>query len=175
MFENTKDFNYIKAILALIIVLGLIWGGYQAYQKLIIKGPLKENIMELSEVEEVQINKAETIIEVKMKKVNNFKEKYLNIEDILYQNKQENFKLQIKDKSNEKLNNYYQEIELIVYEAIAKNNYLWLEKLIKNKAQQYDLQIDIFLDENNLYLQAFDNENYLYKVFPRPKVTTPLE
>jgi hypothetical protein len=164
---KNNEFKYIIAVISLVAVSAIFFGGYWLYNRYGVEKPLNDQIESISGVENVTINNRnrELVIDVKLKYVDNLQSTYTKIKEVTDAEIKNEYKLNITDQRNKNLQDAYDNVQLMVYEAIANNNYLWLkeqmEPVLKGKTYK------IFVDENNLYIQMHDGDHFLYEIINR--------
>lgn len=172
MMKNS-EFRIAVAILTLIIVFGLLWGGFTAYKKLAIEEPLTESLQKIEAVSSVSVNKEKNYtIEVKLKKVEDIQQVYesliTTIEGTL---KKDNYNLVIGDSEDETLKDWYKKLQPAIYESLANNEFVKLEETLA-KTVNNDVTYKLFVDEDYLYIQLFKGDSYMYKILARPSANT---
>lgn len=172
MMKNS-EFRVAIAIIALITVFGLLWGGFTLYKKLAVEGPLAEGLKEIKAVSSVSIEKDKVyVIEVKLDQVEDLQSVYeslvTTIEDTLNENE---YKLVIKDNGNQALKELYKKLQPLIYESLANNKFVWLDETLA-KTVNDNVVYKLFVDEENLYIQLIKDDSYMYKILPRPSAKT---
>ncbi|MEN6463244.1 MAG: hypothetical protein ABFC94_17980 [Syntrophomonas sp.] len=163
-----NEFKFFIAIVALVVVSATFFGSYWLYNQYGVEKPLANRINSIAGVENVTIGNQdrELTIDVQLKNIDNLQSKYEEIKkaiDSVVKNKQ--YQLNIKYQRDEKLQNAYDNVQLMVYEAIANNRYLWLKEQMKPELK--GITYKLFVDENRLYIQMQDGDHFLYEVINR--------
>ena len=156
--------------MALLITLGAAVAVYTLYNRYFVERPFKEEISRLPGVQGVVLARDEhkVTVTVSMGDMEDFAPTYRGIEQLAEQRfGKEGYSIKIKDRRNEELQEFYGELQLYLYEGIANNSFLWLDKEIGRLAGQRGLGYKVSVDEENLYLQLHDKRNYLYEVIRR--------
>lgn len=168
---KNSEFRVVLAILALVVVLGLLWGGFTLYNKLGIEEPLIKDLQAIEAISDVSITKNKIyVIEVKMGKVEDIQSVYDSlITTIESKLGEEEYKLVIIDKENKVLKDWYKELQPAIYQALANNEFMWLDERLA-KTFKDGVRSNLFVDEKNLYIQLFNDDAYMYKVLPRPSL-----
>ncbi|MBC7076129.1 MAG: hypothetical protein H5T98_08745, partial [Syntrophomonadaceae bacterium] len=100
--------------------------------------------------------------------VDNIQEEYEKINQVINSKlEKETYDIKIQDDGNRKLQEFSDQLQPAVYEALAHNRYVWLEEEIAEKSAENQLNYRIFVDEKHLYLQLEDGSKYIYKIFNR--------
>jgi hypothetical protein len=172
---KNDEFRVIISIVALILALGIFLGGYKLYNVYGVEEPLKEAIAERDTVEAVQVSKdGKTYnINISLKKITNLQKEYLEIEKIIC-NKIEpgSFKLAVKGKSTQELDELQSSLKMALYEALANNRFVWLENEMASRIDHDRFSYRLYVDERHLYLQIEDGSGYWYEIFDRYRPET---
>ncbi|QGT99643.1 hypothetical protein SYNTR_1050 [Candidatus Syntrophocurvum alkaliphilum] len=166
--QNKPQFRIIIALISLVVVLGLLFGGYNLYNTIGVHNPVKGELSEIPEIQDVKIEKVDRkdVFKIQLGKTTNLKKVYTDTTKVLNSKYDpENYELIILDNSNNELEKAYDNLHLAIYEAIANNQFLWLDKQLEEKQKNYDYKL--FVDEENLYLQLEQENYYIYKVLDR--------
>lgn len=168
---KNSEFRVVIAILALVVMLGLLWGGFTLYNKLGIEEPLTKDLQAIEAISDVSITKNKIyVIEVKMGKVEDIQNVYGSlITTIESKLGEEDYKLVIIDKENKVLKDLYKKLQPAIYQALANNEFMWLDETLA-KTFKDGVSYNLFVDEKNLYIQLFNDDAYMYKVLPRPSI-----
>ncbi|NLJ72939.1 MAG: hypothetical protein GX333_08010 [Syntrophomonadaceae bacterium] len=166
-----SDFKIKIALLSLIMALAIFLVGFTLYNKLSIVEPIISEISSIEAVKEVEVNKEKDyLIEVGLLKVNNFAQVYSDIKDILDSKLNgKAYELVIKDKPNLLLNESYTSLQPALYQALANHEYVWLNEKLAEIAEVKGISYAFFLDDNYLFIQLIDEENYIYKAIKHNK------
>jgi hypothetical protein len=165
------EFKITWFLLALIVCLALFLGLYQVYQARVIENPIIKEVSELSNVEKVHLSKQQDVltIEVTLNKSENIKTDYEKVyETINPKVKKKNYRIKLIDKRDPILQKEWDDLQLSIYEAMAKDNYLWLEQQVKKRSEEDHSTYKLYLDEHRLYLQLDHQKGFLYEVIERP-------
>ncbi len=167
---KNKEFKVFLAIIALIVTLGVLLGGYSLYKKYGIQGPLIKELSSHEMIEKAEIDRKNDkyIINLQLNKVENIQKQYTEVEDIINTRyKPGDYDLIITGRPNEELEQFYEQLQPAVYEALADNRYLWLSDHIENQAAGKRIAYRMFVDEKRLYIQIENNDNFFYKIINR--------
>ncbi|MGI5920267.1 MAG: hypothetical protein ACOX6I_00770 [Syntrophomonadaceae bacterium] len=162
------EFKIFRAIAALVVVSALFFGSYWLYNQFGVEKPLADQINGITGVKKAVIDNQnhQLIIEVELGDVDNLQSTYAGLQKVIDKElKDKDYQLNIQDKRNPKLEKAYDNVQLIVYEALANNRYLWLQEEMTPRLKNIDHKI--FVDQHNLYVQMKDGDNYLYEVISR--------
>ncbi|NLB89142.1 MAG: hypothetical protein GX790_07965 [Syntrophomonadaceae bacterium] len=173
MMKNS-EFRIAVAIIALITVFGLLWGGFTLYKKLRVEEPLTKGLREIKAVSSVSVTKDKVyVIEVKLDKVEDIQSVYQSLIKAIEGTLKENeYELVILDNENKVLKDLYKELQPVIYEGLANNGFVWLDETLAKTVKGDVIIYDLFVDEENLYIQLFNGDYYMYKILPRPSAIT---
>ena len=157
-------------LLALLITLGLLIGGQKIYNSNLIEKPVINELLKLNYVKSAVITKESAIYNVKIqiRQPGNMKDEYNEIDNLIKTRvKGKQYKIELLDSRNQILVNELQKMELGIYEAIAQNNYLDLQKSLDEMANQDHFDYRLQIDEKRLYLQIVSGDHFLYEIYDR--------
>lgn len=166
-----RNFQVKYFLLALVICLAVFTGLFHLYQDRMIERPIREQITQSLKTDHVEVAKNGGVytIEVKLKQAGNIKDDYALVDEAASKKiKGENYTISLVDHRTKELQQDYDDLQLRIYEAMAKDNYLWLEEQIKSQALGRKYQYKIYLDKDKLYLQIQNQNGFLYEVIDRP-------
>lgn len=167
---KSNDFRVLFSIAALMLSLGIFLGAYSIYIKFAVEKPLAVELSALDGVKKVHLNKGEDGYEVKVDlvRMNNIQERYTDIEKVLQAGlKGKDYRLQIGDQRGRELQELYNSLQPAIYEAIAENHYIWLNEQLLEKAGAKGIGCAMYIDKKHLYLQFYDESQYLYEIIER--------
>ncbi len=167
---KNNDFRILFSIAALMLSLGIFLGAYNIYIKLGIEKPLITELSALEGVRQVHLNKVDKGYEIKIDliRMDNIQKMHIDINRILHERlKDKDYELQIGDRRNEELQGCFDNLQPAIYEAIAENRYIWLEGQLAKKAKSKGIDYAMYIDKRYLYLQLYDESQYLYEIIER--------
>ncbi len=171
--SKKKEFKIILFITACVITFSLGLGGYYLHAHYNIEKPLLTQIDKLSSVEASQIEKKDKVymLRVTLGKVENVQEEYKQLDDLLREKLGDSeYQIIINMPNNSKMDRVYYDIQPIVYEALANNQYVWMKDEIGRIAGQEQLEYRMFIDDKRVYLQFGDGDDYQYRIIERDDV-----
>ncbi len=148
------------------------------YTKNVMTKTLEKELLQNKYVSNIQVKeeKEKIIVYVTFKDVDNLMEVYITIHGIMErQLKGRPFELEIVNQANKMISDLYNnEIQFIIYEALQTGKFTEmktrLDEIQYAKAKNTILEpveIKVFIDLDNLYLQIKLNESSFYKVISR--------
>ena len=157
---------------SIVVTLAILLACYTFYNKYIIQKPLLNALENASFVNEVWVLKEDNIyqITVEMDKVDNLQTEFAKLNKIAaaHLGSQE-YDLKVSDARDQQLADLYAQLQPFIYEALAKDNYIWLNdeisRQIKNKYKNMDYKF--FIDAEKIYLQFDNGRETLYEIIPR--------
>ncbi len=165
-----KDFKAPVAVIALVVTLAAAMLAYSLYNHYFIERPFEQEISRVSGVERVVIGKSQhkVNVTVTLKELEDFAPSYKEIEQLAERRfGSDRYSIEIRDARNEELQEFYGELQLYLYQGIANNSFLWLDKEIGRLAGQRGLRYKLSVDKENLYLQLHGKGSYMYEVIKR--------
>lgn len=169
------EFNVVVAVAALVTVLIISFSSYYLYKRFGIDAPLEKKIESLEGVEDTKATRFRDgyEIDISMKKVANLQEAYISIDravkDAL---SQKEYSLHLSDKPNQSLQDFMQHMQPAIFESLAANRFIWLDEELSRRTREAGLQYKLYVDQEHLYLQVEDGENYIYQIIDREKSQT---
>lgn len=170
---STMKNGQMKIVLVLVVLgatLGTLIFIQNFYVNRFVERPVEKALQEVKFVDSVMVKKDDSIYQftVKIKKAGNVQYEYTKVDSVIKENiKGKEYQLQLTDNRNEKLANELEYLELSIYEAMAKDNYIWLDEIFRETARQDQIGYKLFIDEQRLYIQLVDQEHFLYEVIER--------
>jgi len=169
---NFNRINFKLVILIIVIALVTFFGGNYLFNHYNVSQPLINELIEMEEIKEVELltNSGKTDIEIKPdNNIDNFYVFYDRINKIA-DNHLEDSKGQINilNNSNQHLEKIYHDIHFALYEGISSSEFTVMkdniDEIINNKQLS---EYNLWVDNEKVYLQLVDANNYLYKIVPR--------
>lgn len=165
-----NEFKIGLVLLALLIVLGALVGGQKLYNTNMIEKPVLKELRALCYVENAKINKADNVYQIKVdiSQPGNLKNEYNEIDKTVADHiKGHQYEIELVDKRDENLQNELESMELAIYEAIARDNFLVLEQRFADKAERDHFNYLLQIDEQNLYVRISRSDRFLYEIIER--------
>lgn len=171
------DFNKEKIIRIMIVAsisLSLMLTGQWIYSKYTVEKSLVNTILKKPYVEEVDIKKERTKITVflKFKDIDNLMWVYNDVYDTIDNHlKGRPFSVKILSQPDRLIEELYSErIQFIIFEALQTGNYTEMKDKLDDIRSRENVDIKVFLDTRNLYLQIKHGEHRFYDVVKRTEV-----
>ncbi len=165
-----NDFKILMFIAVLVITFSLGLGSYYLYSRYNIEKPLLTQIDSLASVEESQLEKQDEIylLKITLGKVENLQKEYEQIDDMAREKLgANNYQIVLIKQNNTILDQVYYDIQPVIYEALANNQYVWMKDEIGKFARQEQIKYKMFVDDNRVYLQFSDGDDYQYYIVDR--------
>ena len=165
-----NEFKIVLFIIAFVITFSLGLGAYYLYSRYNVEKPLLAQIDGLSSVEESVMDKQDNIytISVTLGRVENVQEIYKQLDEVARQKLgKRQYQIIINTQNNTIMDRVHYDIQPIVYEALANNQYVWMKDEIGKFARQEQIKYKMFVDDNRVYLQFSDGDDYQYYIVDR--------
>jgi hypothetical protein len=152
----------------MLISLLILGAGQYLFTKYKVENTLINRLYQVKYVDKVEIKRDvdKTNVYIKFKDIDDFKEAYTNIHDIIRNRLGErDFDIIIDNNPDQLITKIYNErIQFIIYEAVHTGKYD--EMRVKLDAIKSDLpvKINVFIDKTNLYLQLKHDGYYFYHI-----------
>lgn len=161
----------LRIIVITIIVLIILLAGQWLYTKYFTEKSLENTLLKNNYVDNVNVTKEvkEFKIQVKLKNIKNIKTVYNDLyETISNHLKNEFFSIEILNKPCKTIEHLYEDkIQFIIYEALCTGHFTEMKDLLSEIQAKYNVDIRVFLDSNNIYLQMQKDKSALYKIIER--------
>jgi len=170
---NWRKYNWALGCMAVLITFVVLAGGQTLWQKYAVAKPLDKIFSGVDGVEstlwEDSGKNGEPVkIIVTLKDVANLQKTY---EDLVAGSQRilgtKRFKIIINDNKTPELEQFYYEIHYYIQEAIYTGNFTSMADKIQEKANTAGVDIRVFIDISNVYVQAKQNTGSMYIVLPR--------
>lgn len=175
----SKSNEYRLAVILLVIILtvAILFGGYSLYTVYGIEKPVEKSLASIHSVSTVQVEKEKDqyTVQVKLGPVDNLQTAYAGMEKAAaHRLAKDSYQFKIVDYRNRRLNDLYGHLQLAVQQAIAKNEFVWLDSLLAQETSELGMQYRLMVDDQHLYVQIQDKNHYLYEIVKRPEPTSNL-
>ena len=175
--SKKNEFKTLLFITALLITFGLALGGNFLHSRYNIENPLLAQIQDLPNVEGSSIEKKDHmyLLRVSLAQVENLQEEFKQLDELAKEKLGEGkYQILIEGRDSRDLDLIYYEIQPVVYQALANNQYVWMKEQINLLAEQDGLEYKMFIDEQRVYLQFSHGDQYQYYIIDRsaPQVDT---
>lgn len=170
---NWQKVNWSILVMGILFTFTAASSSYFFWQQYVVTKPLTQAIQEIDSVEQVTLNtqdKKQGIreIHVTLGNVDNLQTTYQLIKDTIETNLgSPKFKLILHDHRTPQLNQLYYSIHQHIYEGIFTGKFSTMSEVIQEKAAAADIQAQVYIDANYVYLQLTTTTGNLYQVFPR--------
>lgn len=164
--------NLLLVATALCITLVILLGGQYIWKYFALTKPLDQDIMKISGVntvawKEQSTNKTAQAV-VSLDQLTDFRKSYREIMRISQEHfPQYKIEIELKDTRDKKMEEFYNQIHLYIYEAIETGYYTKMQEIVQRKAEEQGLAVKVFVDSERLYIHVVDGAKNLYEVIPR--------
>lgn len=157
----------IPMILIVLLCLGILFGGWQAYKRFNMVEPLKTQLATVPGVKNVEVNVGNpSSIKVKLGAVDDLQTTYKAIETKVSGSLGSSQSVQIVDNRNQTLGKAWEDLSPIVYEYGKKGNYTEMIAAVEKSAAAKGIQATVTMDTHNVYIQLAQGSHDLYDVWP---------
>ena len=169
---NFNKQKILRITLVACISLLLMFGAQWYYSKRIIEKTLINELLSKPSVVNVDVKKQRdsVILYIELKKVDNLKEVYGDVYNSAQHHlKGQPFSLRFQNEPNKFLDQLYNsEIQFIVYEGLSTGKFTEMKAMLDSlSSKNGSLDIKVFLDSENLYLQLHNDDSDYYNVIGR--------
>ncbi|MGE5391317.1 MAG: hypothetical protein ACM3PE_09675 [Deltaproteobacteria bacterium] len=165
---KNHDFRIAVFAVALLVSLGLFLGGYYINNELVARNT-KSGLAALCGGP-VQFEKQGkvTVISVDPGKVDNLQETWTKVSGYIGKDiASGKYRIVIVDKRNTELQKAFDYLQPAVYEAAANSTFVSLQRELDQYLRSKNIDYQIYIDNDRLYLQMEDGDYYLYQVIDR--------
>lgn len=162
----------VPIFLVAIVVLCVLFGGWQAYQHFNLLNPLKKNLQQVSGVQTVAIlTGSPDVVQVHLgpfSKLENgdLQQTYQDIASQIETRLGSGVSVQLTDHHDALLTDTFESFQPYLRQGLAKQNYLQMISQLSQMAQRKHVNARITMDGQNVYIQLAKGSHYLYQVIP---------
>ena len=162
----------IPIVFIVLITLGVLFGGYQAYRHLNFINPLQSKIEQNQAVSSVQIvSGSPNVIRVTLKPVadlndHDLQTTYHNLVNTVRSTVGGSVDLTIVDHRGAALYSDYEDMQPTIQQGLRMGTYTEMIAAVKKMAAKDKIQARFTMDQQNLYVQLWSSKYYLYDVVP---------
>lgn len=156
----------IVVILTSILALLAFFAVYHLYVSTRIEAPISTEIEKISSVQSVQIqnDQEQIMLIVHVEESDNIQRLYCQIEEIVQSHSKKPYQIKIVDHRDQALQEVYDELQLPIYEAVAKYDYDLLNKKIQQRCASSSIDARVFVDHEHLFIQMTQGDAFLAEV-----------
>lgn len=175
MMKN-NEIKIFYLIISIIVALGVLLSSYNLYQKYMVEKPLTEKLLLMEEINKVEVDKVNKVnklysFKVYLGKVENIQKSYAEIDSTIDDTIKGEYNIEIKDERNQRLDEFYDDLQPALYQGLARKEYLWLDEQINQRSRNQDIKARLLVDNERVYLQLEDGNSYLYSVIEHTAAT----
>jgi hypothetical protein len=149
----------------MLVSLVVLFGGWQAYQRLNLVNPLKTKLQTIQGVQSVQVvNGNPNVITVQLGKVKDLQTTYHSLTQTITETLGSNQPITILDHRNSILTQDDESLQPIILEGLAKGNYVEMILQVKQAAVKLGINVRVTMDSQNVFVQLEQGSYYLYDV-----------
>lgn len=157
----------VPMIFIVLISLGILFAGWQAYKRFNLVNPLKSELQAVTGVKTVDVNVGNpSVIKIKLGPVDDLQTTYDSIENTVSGALGSSGSLRIVDNRDKTLQNVYEDLSPYLYQGIANGSYVEMIAQVEQKAQKAGIDAKITMDKTSVYVQMTHGDHYLYDVLP---------
>jgi hypothetical protein len=155
----------VPVIFILVISLGILFAGWQAYQRFNLVNPLKSDLQKVQGVQSVQVDSGSSnTISIQLAAVKDLQTTYAEISNTVSGSLGGSEQVKLLDNKGEELTRTWEDLNLVVFEGIAKGNYTEMVSSVEQTAKKQNIDARITMDEHHVYIQMAKGSHDLYKV-----------
>ena len=171
MFDFHK-INFKIVLIISIVALLTFFGGKYLFNYFGINQPLISKIENIEEVEAVELvsNSSKIDIEISLKNsVSDFYNFYNDVNKIAVNHLGDDLgEIKILDNKNTKLEEVYYNSHFYIYEGIALRKYTFIQENVDKVVNDSQItSYNLWIDQDYVYLELIDNDDYFYKIIPQ--------
>ncbi|TDX52922.1 hypothetical protein [Orenia marismortui] len=159
-----------RTIIALILTLSILFAGSYFLDSYKLNHSLANDLEEISGVKSVKIDKEKVDykIRLRLKEVDNLQKNFKEIKDRIDEAVEEKYTIILETEDSKELDKIYEQINLVLYEALETGEFVKLGDRINFYANNYQLdRKEVKVDNNYIYLTLVKGKQELYKVVER--------
>ncbi|MHB0886901.1 MAG: hypothetical protein ACYC41_13580 [Bacillota bacterium] len=171
-----KGMRWQVAVLSLLAVLAVLFGGYFVYHRLGLDRPLVKALKADPAVQSVRVDDGSPgrEIVVGLNQVDNLQTVYERLEQTANRYlKGGSYELKVTDQRDPMLQETYDRMSFLVEEALARGNYEDMYAGLQKQAADRGLdRFRVYVGKNEVFLQLGKGADYLYAIVPRGPAAT---
>lgn len=167
---NFREIRFPIIIIALLITVGLLLGGLRLYNYYNIEMAVQKSITQIEPITEANVTKinGQYTVQIKLNWNQHLQGIYHEIDQIGKQYfKNTNYSIQVIDKRNQRLNNILIDLQPLIYETLAKDEFVRMNNEVGKQVKKMQMDYFIQVDQNNIYISIRDGDYYLYEIIQR--------
>lgn len=171
--DSLSRVRLVPIFLVAMVVLAVLFGGWQAYQHFNLLNPLKRNLQQVSGVQTVSIlTGSPDVVQVQLGPFNkldkgDLQRTYHDISNQVESRLGTGVTLRLADKHGGSLVQTFEvSFEPVLIEGKAKQNYTEMISNVKALAKTDGIRARITMDSQSIYVQLEKGSDYLYRVMP---------
>lgn len=172
-----KGFRVEVAILAALLVVGILFAGRALWLRQTVDEPLLKIHQIIPAVKTVRIihGSNETTLEVQLTKTDNLENTYEALQNSIQELKLKGpIRINILDHRNARLEEAYYQIHFSVQEAAENGDFEQMKQNVQSTMQKEGIKdYRVYVGDQALFVQIAQGNNYLYEIVPRLNVKTP--
>ncbi|MGI6485221.1 MAG: hypothetical protein ACOX15_02565 [Tepidanaerobacteraceae bacterium] len=152
----------------MLISLLILLAGQYVFTKYKIEDALLNRLQQVEYVDKVDIKQDAGIfnVNISFKHIDNFKDAYEKVREIVNKSLgKRSFKINIDNNPDRLLTHIFNKrIQFVIYEAINTGKYDEMRAKLEEIRAEFPVEINVFIDRNNLYLHLEHDEHRLYHI-----------
>lgn len=170
---NWRQYNWLVGCVAVFVTLVILFGGQLLWEKFAVAKPLDKAFLNIDGVADAawddQSKNGEPIkIYITLQNIDNLARTYEELSSgakKVLGNKP--FKILIRDSRTSELEHFYYQVHYLVQEAIFTGNFSSMAEQIAAKAKEENIDMRIYVDAGNVYMQIKREAAQMYVIIPR--------
>lgn len=162
----------VPIVLIAVLVLAILFGGWQAYQHFNLLNPLKQNLQQVEGVKTVSIATGNPdVVDIQLGPFDKLKngdlqQTYHDLENQISSRLGSGVTLHLSDDEDASLVQSFETLRPYILEGLRKGNYTEMIAQVTKMAKAKHLECRLTIDDENAYLQLAKGSHYLYYVEP---------
>ncbi|HYH03093.1 MAG TPA: hypothetical protein VEC37_08340 [Bacillota bacterium] len=167
----TKNIQGWLIVIAFLATVAILFGGQSINEKMRVENPLKQRMKTIKEVKSFTVEPAGDGLKVKLQlKQSRNLQMVLNRvkQEVEFYHKKPVTNFGIGDQPNSQLEQLKYQLSFYLEEALASGHFIELKSALDSYNKNRGINAKVYLDNDFIYLQLEEGNNYLYQVMPRP-------
>lgn len=156
----------LPAISALVITFALLFGGYQFYRNMEVFQPLQDHLSKVQYVLQAKVENANQSpsVAIKLGKVKDLQSTYEAIQNTITSTIGYALPVTIVDTRNLALENFYEDMQPILFQGIAQGDYVNMISLLEAQSRKQHINSKITMNSQDIFIQLSKQNAYLYDI-----------
>jgi hypothetical protein len=161
--------NWVVVAIVVVMTAGVLYVGYNEWQFRLVHSPLQDKLMQFAGVTSVELHNKQhmTVLAISIDQAAQFPQVACQISKLIRQEMQNGAsEIVWEDSPNTHLQEVYEQLNLILYEASRTYQFVLMQERIEKIAQAQGVSYQIGVDEESIYLSLQEGSHTMLESIP---------